>query len=159
MKQITVYNGEHIDRWPLWYVISLSIIIFLIIYSFFQGSLMWWISVTFIFLIVIVWYVISYLTSMKKIKIQLNDWFLVVGDRTYSFDSILWINAEFDNNWHLKTFIITTFDSPNFPMRFTIADDEENVKEFITEALDKWLQLYNGYENDKFYKIVRALKL
>lgn len=159
MNQITVYNGEHIDRGPIWYVLTLSFMIFLVLYSFFQGSLMWWISVAFIFLVIVVWYVISYLTSMKKIKIQLNDWFLVVWDKTYSFDKILWINAEFDNAGKIKTFIITTSDNPTFPLRFTVADDEENIKNFITKALESGLQLYDWYEKDKFYKIVRALKL
>ena len=159
MSQITVYNWEHIERGPLWYVITISVMLFLVIYSFFQGSLMWWISVAFIFLVIVVWYVISYLTSMKKIKIQLNDGFLVVWDKTYSFDSILGINAEVDNNWNFKTFIITPTDSPNFPLRFTIADSNENVKEFIAQALESGLQLYDGYENDKLYKITRWLKL
>ena len=159
MNKITVYNWEHIKRGPIWYVITLSIMIFLILYSFFQGSLMWWISVAFIFLVIVVWYVISYLTSMKKIDIQINDGFLIVWDRTYSFDDIIGINAEIDDKGNLKTFIITTVDNPNFPLRFTIADNDDNVKNFITNALEKGLILYDGYEKDRLYKIARTLKL
>ena len=141
----------------LWYLLFFSLITFLVIYSFFQGSLMGALSVAFIFLIIIVSYVILYLTSLKKTEIILEDWYLVVAWKTYSFNQIKWFNVEFDSNWKFTTFILYSWYG--FPLRFTIADTDENVKEFVTSLINAWLVVDDSYENDRLYKIIRFLKI
>ena len=63
-----------------------------------------------------------------------------------------------DENWNFKNFVIVTAES-NFPFKFTINDSPENVKEFVKALLDEGVPLYNGYEQDKMYKLIKMLKL
>jgi len=158
MKQLKVYKWEIISRWPLWYVMVFSIIIFLVLYSFFQGSLMGGLSVLFIFLVIIVWYIISYLISLKKTTIKIEDNFLLIWDKPISFDKIIGFNVELDNKGKFKNFVLSTIDS-ELPLKYTIDDTSENVKQFVSNLLDKGLSLYDWYENNRFYKIIKFLKL
>ena len=156
--KLKVYNGEIIQRGPLWYVFFISLMIFLVLYSFFNGSLMWAISVAFIFLVIIVGYVISYLLSIKKTEIILEDGYLRINDKTFPLSSLVGFNIDLDENWNFKNFVIVTAES-NFPFKFTINDSPENVKEFVKALLDEGVPLYNGYEQDKMYKLIKMLKL
>jgi hypothetical protein len=54
--------------------------------------------------------------------------------------------------------VIVTAES-NFPFKFTINASPENVKEFVKALLDEGVPLYNGYEQDKMYKLIKMLKL
>ena len=156
--KLKVYNGEIIQRGPLWYVFFISLMIFLVLYSFFNGSLMWAISVAFIFLVIIVGYVISYLLSIKKTEIILEDGYLRINDKTFPLSSLVGFNIDLDENWNFKNFVIVTPES-NFHLKFNINDSPENVKEFVKALLDEGVPLYNGYEQDKMYKLIKMLKL
>ncbi len=158
MKKLKVYNWELVKRWPIWYVFFISLMIFLVLYSAWHWSIMWTISIIFIFLVIIVWYVISYLISLKKTEITLEDWYFIIWWKTYSFDNILWFNVELDNNWNFTNFVLSTKDT-NLPIKFKIDDSIENTKKFIQSTIETWLPLYNWYEQDKMYKIIKLLKL
>ena len=158
MKRLKVYNGELVKRGPIWYVIFGSFMVFLVFWSVFHGSLMWAISVAFIFLVIIVGYVLSYLMSLKKTEVVVEDWYLIIWNKTYSFDQLYWFNVELDEKSNPINFVISLKNS-NLPLKFTINDSFENVKEIISELIEKWLPLYDWYENDKFYKIIKMLRL
>lgn len=115
-------------------------------------------SVLFIFLVIIVWYVISYLISLKKTTIKIEDNFLLIWDKPISFDKIIGFNVELDNKGKFKNFVLSTIDS-ELPLKYTIDDTSENVKQFVSNLLDKGLSLYDWYENNRFYKIIKFLKL
>ena len=119
---------------------------------------MWAISVAFIFLVIVVGYVISYLMSLKRTEIVVEDWYLIIWDKTYPFDQLWGFNVELDEKSNPTNFVISPKDS-NLPLKFAIDDDFENVKKLVSDLLEKWLPLYNKYEQDRFYKIVKLLKL
>jgi len=158
MVSIKVYNWERIKRGPLWYTIFITLIVFLIVYSFLKWWIMWWISVLFLFLVVIAAYIVIYLMSFKKTEITLYDWFLMVWEKKYNFDDLLWFNIELDNNWNFTNFIIVP-KATWYPIKYTINSTFEEVKDFYTKLTELWLPLYADYENDRMYKIIRALKL
>lgn len=158
MTKLKIYWWEIVQRWPLWYVFFISVIVFLIAYSFFQGSLWGWISVTFLFLVIAVWYVIRYLISLKKTELVVQDNHLIIDKEIYPFDKIIGFNIELDKDYKPINFVLSTLDS-NLPLKWTICDDFENVKKVVNELLSKWVSLYDWYENDRLYKIVKFLKL
>jgi uncharacterized protein (DUF983 family) len=67
----------------------LTIVVALVVFSFLQGSIMGAISVIFIVLVIVVTYVILYLMSLKKIKIKLNDGYLLIDNKLVSFGELL----------------------------------------------------------------------
>ena len=156
---LLVYDGERKKRWPFWYIFFTSVIVFLIVYSFFQWWLMWWISVLFIFLVIVVSYIILYLRTFKKIKIVLNDNYFLVWDKTYAFSELLWVNAEYDEKtWKFLNFILVP-QSTAYPLKYTIAEEDmEKVGKFISNVLEK-IAVYSDYENDRLYKVIQTLKL
>ena len=158
LASLKVYNWENIKRWPIWYVSFITIIVFLIVYSFLKWWLMWWISVLFLFLVVVVSYIILYLISLKKTEVLLYDWFLMIWDKKYNFDELLWFNIELDDNQNFTNFIIVPSNTW-YPLKYTIRDDFEAVRDFYTKLNELWLPLYSKYEDDRMYKIIRALKL
>jgi len=157
IASIKVYNGEKIKRWPIWYSIFTTFAIFLIVYSFLKWWLMWWISVLFLFLVILVSYVILYLMSLKKTEIKLYDWFLMVWDKKYDFSQLLWFNIELDNKWNFTTFILVTQNS--YPLRYTIISWFDEIKDFYNKLKEQWLPVNWDYEKDKLYKMIRLLKL
>jgi len=158
INSIKVYNWENIERWVIWYIIVFSIIIFFVLFSFLKWWVMWAISVLFIFLVIIVSYIILYLMSLKKIEIQLYDWYFIVWDRTYSFDELQWFNAELSNKWEILNFILIPRKTL-YPLKYKLIDSQENVKSFISDVIKIWLPIYADYEADKMYKIIKYLKL
>jgi len=159
IDSIKVYNWEKIERWPIWYIVFITMVIFLIVYSFFMWWLMGWISVLFLFLVVVVSYIILYLMSMKKTEIQLYDWFLMVWDKKYNFQELVWFNIELDKKQEKFTTFILVPTNSQYPLRYTLISWFDEVKSFYKNLTDLWLPLYANYENDRMYKIIRFLKL
>jgi len=120
---------------------------------------MWWISVLFIFLVIVVSYIILYLRSFKKIKIVLNDNYFTVWDKTYSVSELLGVNAEYDEKTgKFLTFILVP-RATAYPLKYTIAEtDIEKIWKFISNVLEQ-VPVYSDYENDRLYKTIQALKL
>jgi len=158
MLSIKVYNWDKIERWPIWYIIFTTIVVFLVIYSFLKGGMMGWISVLFIFLVIAVSYVIVYLMSMKKTEIKLYDWFFLVWDKKYNFDDLLWFNIELDDNWNFTNFVIVPRNT-SYPLKYRIISSFDEVKEFYKALMEMWLPLNWEYENDRIYKLIKFLKL
>jgi len=158
IDSIKAYNGEYIKRGVLWYIIVFSIIIFLIIFSFLKWWIMWAISVLFIFLIIIVSYIILYLMSLKKIEIQLYDWYFIIWDKTYSFDELQWFNADLSSKWEILNFILIP-KKTLYPLKYKLRDSQDKAKNFISNVIKLWLPIYSDYENVKMYKIIKYLKL
>jgi len=158
MVSIKVYNGERIKRGPLWYISFVTLIIFMVVYSFLKGGIMWGISVLFLFLVVIAAYIIIYLMSFQETEIKLHDWFLLVGTKKYNFDDLLWFNIELDENWNFTNFILVP-KSTWYPIKYTIISSFDEVKDFYTNLIEMGVPLYADYENDRLYKIIKTLKL
>lgn len=158
INSLNIYSWEKIDRSPLWYISFFSISIFLILFSFFKGWVMWWISVLFIFLIILISYIIIYLVSLKKTTLYLYDWYINIKDKNFFFNELLWFNVELDKNGNFTNFVIIPSRTA-YPLKYTIIDEQEKIREFIKNLIDKDLPLYGDYENDKMYKIIKFLKL
>ncbi len=157
-NSINIYAWEKIKRSPLWYIFFFSISIFLIAFSFFKWWIMWWISVLFIFCIIFVSYIIMHLISMKKTILTVNDWYINISDRNFSFNEILWFNVELDKNGDFTNFVIIP-SKTSYPLKYTINDNYYKTKEVIKILINKNVPLYSDYENDRMYKIVTFLKL
>jgi len=159
ISSISIYNGEKIERGPLWYIISTTIVIFLIIYSFFEWWIMWWISVLFLFLVVVVSYVILYLVAMKKTKLELYEWYLLIWEKKYNLSELLWFNIEIDTKNNRPVVFIVVPVNVWYPLRYSIVSDMDEVKQLSIDLSQQWVPLYSDYENDRYYKIIRKLKL
>jgi len=99
-----------------------------------------------------------YLISMKKTEVQLYNGYFIIQDKTFSFWDLLWFNIEIDEKWNFMNFIITPI-STGYPLKYTIFDSADNVKNFVTKVLELQVPLYDWYEKDKMYKIIKTLKL
>ena len=119
---------------------------------------MGWISILFIFLVIVVSYIIVYLMAMKKTEIKLYDGFFLVWDKKYNFDDLLWFNIELDNKWNFTNFVIVPRNT-SYPLKYRIISSFDEVKEFYKALMEMWLPLNWEYENDRIYKIIRFLKL
>ena len=158
INSIKVYNWDYIERWILWYIIVFSIIIFFVLFSFLKWWVIWAISVLFIFLVIIVSYIILYLMSLKKIEIQLYEWYFIVWDRTYSLNELQWFNADLSCKWEILNFILIPRKTL-YPLKYKLIDSQDKVKEFISDVIKLWLPIYADYEVEKMYKIIKYLKL
>lgn len=157
-NSLNIYEWEKIERLSLWYIIFFSISIFLIVFSFFKGWIMWWISVLFIFLIIVISYIIMYLISLKRTILYVNDWYINIKNNNFSFNELLWFNVELDKNGNFTNFVIVPVRT-SYPLKFTINDTQEKTKDIIRVLIDKNVPLYVDYENDKMYQIIKFLKL
>lgn len=157
-NSLNIYAWEKIYRSPLWYIFFFSISTFLIMFSFFKGWIMSWISVLFIFLIILISYIIIYLISLKKTTLYVYDWYINIKDKNFSFNELLWFNVELDKDGNFTNFVIIPSRTA-YPLKFTINDDYEKTKSIIKSLIDKNLPLYADYENDRMYKIITFLKL
>lgn len=158
INSLKIYSWEIIKRSPLWYIIFFVIIIWLISLSFFQWWLAWWVSVLFIFLIIIVSYVIVYLYAIKKTVLKIYDSYFDLNEKKYFFSELLWFNIGLDSKWDFSTFIIIPRGT-NYPLKYTIIDDNEKIKKVVDDLIKLGLDVYSDYENDKLYKIITFLKL
>ena len=158
IAELEVYNWEHIKRWPIWYIAFISITIFLIVFSFFQWNIMWWISVIFISIIVLVSYIILYLISLKKIKIQLYESYFLIDNKIVLFSDLLWFDVDIDEKWNMINFVLIYLNS-SFPIRYKIISANEITKEFIIKLVDLWLTTNSSYMDSMLYKFIRFLKL
>lgn len=157
-NSLKIYAWEKITRSPLWYITFFSISIFLIVFSFFKWWILWWISVLFIFLVIVISYIILYLISLKKTVLYVEDWYIRIKDKTFSFNELLWFNIELDKDGNFINFVIIPANTA-YPLKFTINDTPENTKKIIALLIEKKVPLYAEYENDKMYKIIKFLKL
>jgi len=108
---------------------------------------MGWISVLFLFLVIVAAYIIIYLMSFKKTEIKLYDWFMLVWDKKYNYDDLVWFNIELDNEWNFTNFIIVP-KATLYPIKYSIISSFDDVKAFYMELTWLWLPLYADYEND-----------
>jgi len=157
-NSLNIYTWEKIDRSPLWYISFFSISIFLIVFSFFKWWIMSWISVLFIFLIILISYIIVYLISLKKSILYIYNGYLNIKDKKFPFNELLWFNVELDKNGNFTNFVIIPYRT-NYPLKYTINDEYDRTKKIVEYLIDIGLPLYVDYENDKMYKIIKFFKL
>lgn len=159
IDSLNIYEWEIIKRWPLWYISIFSISSFLIFFSFFKWWLTWWISVLFVFAVIMVSYVFLYLVSLKKTTLQIYDWYFLIKDKSFPFSELLWFNVEFNENWDFTNFIIVPAKT-EYPSRYTINEtSKEKVANLVKTLIDMNLNIYSEYENVKINQIIRYLKL
>ncbi len=151
--EIKTYNGEIIDRSQWWYIITATIIIFLIFFSFIRGGLGAGFSVFFLFAIIISGFVLVYIVSKKQIVMILTDGWITIDGKNYGWGDIDWFNIELkDNKPYNIVFVINSY-----PSTYTVIE-RDKFQEFA-KILAWYLPLTWEYERNLTYKLIKFFKL
>jgi len=151
--EIKTYNWEIIERSQWWYIITATIIIFLIAFSFIRWGLGAGFSVFFLFAIIIAGFVLVYIISQKKITMVLSDSGISIDDKNYGWGEIEWFNIELkDKKPYNIVFLIKSY-----PSIYTVIETEK-FQEFA-KIISENVPLTWEYERNLSFKLIKFFKL
>lgn len=150
--EIKVYNWEIVSRWKWWYIIYISVAIFVIVMSFLLWGLFSGFSVFFVFSVITAGYIILYLISQKIITIKIVREGLLIENKLYNWEQIDWYNIEYKDGKPCNIVFIVNW----YPVVYTV--QEKDISKFV-EVLQEILLLDDNYNRSLVYKITRFLKL
>ena len=151
--ELKVYNGEHFERWKVWYLVFALVILLVVVLSILSNNIIWWV---FVFLVA-GWY-LFYLTKVDDV-IKMVTWkkALQVWKAVFPWESLKWFVLEYHTE-KKKIHNIVIIDDKKIPRIYTIKDSEKNLKEFV-EELNSYIVMLDDYDQSTFDKFMRKIKL
>ncbi len=150
--EVKVYDWEMFDRGKRWYVVFVSVFVFIILLSLLTKNL-----VGAILLFFFLWgYIIYSLTSSKIINLMISDEGLKIWGKIYPRSNIEGFVLEIDEKKQtLKNIVFLIW---NNKLIHTFADEGWNIKTFVQNLYD-YLPLVGDYQQWFLDRISRVLKL
>ncbi len=150
--EIKAYDWEKFERTQWRYIIFVTSFVVLIFLSFITANIT---GVILLFLMMW-WYLLYSIISLRKISIKLKDEGLKVWDKFIPWDSIYGFALEIDEQTErIKNIVFVTKKAI---MIHTLSDEAENIKEFVLNLNDK-TNMLSDFEQGFSERLFRRLKI
>ena len=150
--ELNVYSSEKFERGKRWYVILAFVMALVIFICIFYRNLTWII----LMFLILWWYIYLWLINVKEIKMKITDEWLILWDKLVPWTVLVWYVIEINrDDQQIKNIVLLSEKNHSI---HTISDSIENIKSFLTQ-LDKYVPMVSEYEQTKWEKLARILKL
>lgn len=150
--ELNVYSSEKFERGKRWYVILAFVMALVIFICIFYRNLTWII----LMFLILWWYIYLWLINVKEIKMKITDEWLILWDKLVPWTILVWYVIEINrDDQQIKNIVLLSEKNHSI---HTISDSIENIKSFLTQ-LDKYVPMVSEYEQTKWEKLARILKL
>jgi len=150
--ELNVYSSEKFERGKRWYVILAFVMALVIFICIFYKNLTWII----LMFLILWWYIYLWLINVKEIKMKITDEWLILWDKLVPWTVLVWYVIEINrDDQQIKNIVLLSEKNHSI---HTISDSIENIKSFLTQ-LDKYVPMVWEYEQTKWEKLARILKL
>lgn len=149
-----IYEWEFDDsknRWPLWYVIALSIVLWLSIWWFFTKQ--YWMS----FLVLLISWLVYFVenNSTDNIKVEISDLWIKIAWWFYNFSTINWFSIIYKSE---SPFLLRLHLTKKWLKTLDLNIEWQNISEIKT-SLSNFIDELPRSEITFWEKIIQLLKL